>query len=303
MDPFAACAVTHAVGDNPSLIQKNKDQGTRSPYNNNTNNNPPSSSLVDLRSQVELHVPVLCHIEIVLHHQWCIWAETELHCATQRSGLRKVHQVAQSKGCGDRLLHCESNLFSWVLAFPGLQQNVASANVALDAKLEPVLAGTELDGFSELLEVSADLLKLRGRHANRNLVVLLRDLHVLALDLHQLEVEVRNAVLARLALEVHGICLVLPADLQSIVWATHLEDFAQGVNVHSQGTRSVALELREAGLTEHQRHQSHMRAVHGLNLNAFLSAVKVDILAEVLHGIHHLLQEAGLSEMSFERHS
>merc|ERR1719236_206222 len=145
------------------------------------------------------------------------------------------------------------SLLLLLLRLPRLQHDVACAHVALDAETEALLARAHLHRLAELFEVPADLLELRRWHPRDDLVVLLRNLHVLALDLHQLQVEISDpVVLTALALEAHVVGVVLPLELQRIVRPAHLEDFRQRVDVHSERGGPVALEFRKRGLPEHQ---------------------------------------------------
>merc|ERR1719236_150404 len=137
------------------------------------------------------------------------------------------------------------SLLLLLLRLPRLQHDVACAHVALDAETEALLARAHLHRLAELFEVPADLLELRRWHPRDDLVVLLRNLHVLALDLHQLQVEVGDPViLPALALEAHEVRIVLPAQLQRVALPAHLQDLSQRVYVHAKRGRSVALEVR-----------------------------------------------------------
>mmetsp|Transcript_83361 Transcript_83361/g.232039 ORF Transcript_83361/g.232039 Transcript_83361/m.232039 type:complete len:300 (-) Transcript_83361:30-929(-) len=263
----------------------------------------PSLSLVDLGCEVELHVPVLRVLQGVLDEQRRVRAQAELHEATERRRLREVHQVPQREGRRNRLVHRQRDPVLRLLRLPRLQHDVARTQVALHAERDALLARLHLHRLAELLQVPADLLELRRGQLHRDLVVLLRNLHVLALDLHQLQVELGDAiVVAALALEAHCVGVRLPPQLQRIAWATHLQDLRQGVHVHAQGGGPVALELGERRLAQQQGDQRHVRAVHGLHLDAFLAAIEIHILAQVLHGVHHLLQQHRLLQMRLESH-
>merc|ERR1719393_1091103 len=258
-----------------------------------------TASLVDLWCQVELHVAIVGLLQVVLHQQRRIWAQTELHNAAERRSLREVDKVAESKGSSHWLVHSQGDGVFWLLRVAArLQHNVSCTNVASNAELDAFLASAHLHGLAELLEILADLLELARRQASHHLVLLLWDLHVLALNLHQLQVEIRNSIVrVALALKVQSVRVILPLQLERIVGAADLEDLAKGVDVHTQRGRSIALEVGERGLAEHQGHQGNVGAIHGLNLHALLGAIEVHILAEVLHGIHHLLQEGSLLEL------
>mmetsp|Transcript_88626 Transcript_88626/g.250878 ORF Transcript_88626/g.250878 Transcript_88626/m.250878 type:complete len:202 (-) Transcript_88626:305-910(-) len=185
-------------------------------------------SLVDLRCQVELQVAVVRALQAVPHEQGRVWAKAELHGAAQRRSLGEIDQVAQRE-CGSyRLVDGEAHLVLGLLCLAWLQHDVAGAHVALNAEGDALLGGLQLHRLAKLLEVAADLLELRRRQLCDHLVVLLRHLHVLALNLHQLQVEVGDpVVLPALALEAHEVCVVLPAQLQRVVLPAHLQDLAQ----------------------------------------------------------------------------
>nr|QDO16260.1 proliferating cell nuclear antigen [Lingulodinium polyedra] len=183
------------------------------------------ASLVDLRSQVELHVAVVVPLEVVLHQQRRVGPQAELHGPGERGGLGKVDEVAQREGRGHGLVHREAHPLLRLLRLPGLQHDVARAHVALHAEGDALLAGTHLCIPAELLKAPADPQELRRGQLRRDLVVLLRDLHVLALDLHELQLEVGDAVLlAALALEAHSVCVAAPPELQRVAGAAHLQD-------------------------------------------------------------------------------
>merc|ERR1712190_603026 len=174
-------------------------------------------SLVDLRCQVELQVAVVRVFEIVPDEQGCIWAKAELHGAAQWCSLGKIDQVTQREGGSYRLVDGETNLILGLLCLARLQHDVARAHVTLNAEGDALLGGLQLHRLSELLQVAADLLKLRRGQLCHHLVVLLRNLHVLALDLHQLQVEVGDAVVASaFALETDSVGTTLPADFERV---------------------------------------------------------------------------------------
>merc|ERR1719188_1315703 len=181
-------------------------------------NSSSSASLVDLRGQVELQVPVLWLLDVVLHEERRVRAKAELHLARERGSFGEVDKVAQCKSGRDVLMDRERNLVLGLLSLAGFEQDVADADVALDAKGDALLGGLHLHGLAELLEIPADLLELRGGHPRYYLVLLLWDLHVLTLDLHQLQLEVRDPVIvAALELEAHGVRFALSAKLQRVV--------------------------------------------------------------------------------------
>merc|ERR1719401_2393850 len=262
-----------------------------------------SFSLVDLGGQVELHETVLAPLQVILHEQWGVWPKTQLDGTAEGSGLCEIHQVSQGEGGRHGLVHRQGHPLFWPLGLPWLQHDVAAPCVALDAESDAFLACFHLHRLAELFEVAADPLKLCRRQLRCDLVVLLRNLHVLALNLHQLQVEISDAVVAStLALEADCVSAALPAELQGVSRPTHFQDLREGVHVHPQTRGPVALEVCESGLAKQERDQCNVRTVHGLNLQALLAAVEIHILAKVLHGVNDLLQEDSLLQVSLESH-
>merc|ERR1719512_154350 len=227
----------------------------------------PHFSLIDLGGQIELHETVLAPLEIILHEQRGVRSKTQLHGTTEGSGLCKIHQVTQGECCRHRLMHCQGYPFFWPFSLPWLQHNIAAAGVTLDTESDAFLACFHLHRLAELLEVTANPLKLRRRQPRCHSVVLLWDLHMFAFDLHQLQIEVSDAVVAStLALESNGVSTTLPADLQGVSRPTHFQDLRQGIHIHSQRCGPVALEVCEGRFAQQERDQCNMRTVHGLHL-------------------------------------
>merc|ERR1719414_2784756 len=219
--------------------------------------------------QIELHETILASLEVILHEQRGIGSKTQLYGTAEGSGLCEIHEVTQSECCCHRLVHRQGHPLFWPFGLPGLQHNIATPCVALHAESDAFLARFHLHRLAELFEVTANPLKLCRRQPRRDLVVLLRDLHVLALDLHQLQIEISDAVVtSTLALEADRVSTTLPAKLQGVGRPTHLQDLREGIHIHPQTRRPVALEVCEGGLTQQERDQCDMRTVHGLHLQA-----------------------------------
>ena len=168
-----------------------------------------------------------------------------MRCAEMWSVLGEIHQVAKGKGGGHWLVNCESNLLFWLLSFARLQDHIATSQVTLNHEFQAFFAAWNLDRLSKLLEVSANLLKLRRRDACYDLVVLLWNLHVFTLNLHELEIKVCQTVIRTFTLEIHSVCIVLVANLQGVIGSSHFQDLGQRVNVHSQRHWTLALEPQE----------------------------------------------------------
>merc|ERR1719226_319809 len=185
-------------------------------------------SLIDLGGQIELHETVLAALEVILHEQRGVRSKTQLYGTTEGSGLCEIHEITQSECCCHGLVHRQGHPLLWPFGLPGLQHDIAAPCVALDAESDAFLACFHLHRLAELFEVTADPLELCRRQLRCDLVLLLRDLHVLALDLHQLQVEVSDAVVtSTLALEADRVSTTLPAELQGVVRSTHLQDLRE----------------------------------------------------------------------------
>merc|ERR1719336_945181 len=260
-------------------------------------------SLIDLGGQVELHETVLAPLEVILHEQRGVRSKTQLYGTTEGSGLGEIHEVTQSECCCHGLVHRQGHPLFWPFGLPGLQHDIATPCVALNAESDALLACFHLHRLAELFQVTADPLKFCRRQPRCDLVVLLRDLHVLAFDLHQLQIEVSDAVVtATLALEADRVSTTLPAELQGVSRPTHFQDLCEGINIHPQTRGPVALEVCEGRLAQQERDQCDMRTVHGLHLQALLAAVEIHVLAKVFHGVNDLFQEDCLLQVRLKSH-
>merc|ERR1712151_1012272 len=190
-------------------------------------------SLVDFRCQVELHEAIFASLEVILDQQGGVRSKPELHRATERSSLREIHQVPQSEGCGHRLVHSQGHSLLSPFSFPWLQHDIATTRITLHAESDSFLASLHLHRLAELLQVPANPLELCRRQPSGDLVVLLWNLHVFALYLHHLQIEVSDAVVAStLALETHRVSTTLPAKLQGVSRPTHFQDLREAVHIH-----------------------------------------------------------------------
>merc|ERR1719436_143471 len=192
-------------------------------------------SFVDLRCQVELHEAVLASLEVILHQQGGIRSKPELHGSTERSRLREIHQVPQGECRGHGLVHSQCHSLLRPFGLPRLQHHVATTRVALHTESDAFLAGLHLHRLAELFEFPANPLELCRRQPSGDLVVLLWNLHVLTLYLHQLQIEVSDAVVAStLALETNRVSTTLPAKLQGVSRPTHFQDLREAVHIHPE---------------------------------------------------------------------
>merc|ERR1719163_201482 len=216
---------------------------------------------------VELHMSIVSILKLVLHHERRVWTKPQFNCAGQWCSLCKGHKVPQSKCGSDTLMHCQRHPILGFFSLPWLQHYVTSANITLHTETDAIFACLDLHCLAELLQVPANLKELSRRQLRNDLVLLLWNLHVLALNLHQLELKVSySIVFATFALKVHSVRIILPPELQRVCRPAHLEDFSQRVHIHPKGRCTITLELRKCRLAEKQRDESDMRAVHGLDL-------------------------------------
>eukprot|EP00411_Alexandrium_monilatum_P006397 CAMPEP_0175284152 /NCGR_PEP_ID=MMETSP0093-20121207/52522_1 /TAXON_ID=311494 /ORGANISM="Alexandrium monilatum, Strain CCMP3105" /LENGTH=114 /DNA_ID=CAMNT_0016579421 /DNA_START=337 /DNA_END=681 /DNA_ORIENTATION=+ len=114
--------------------------------------------------------------------------------------------------------------------------------------------------------------------------MLFRYVQVLRLQLHQFQIKFgESIVLPALKLEVERVLTFSEAHLQGVRGAAHLQNSGESVHVHPEGHWPVTPELCEGRLPKHHGDQGNMRGVHRLHLQAALIAVKIDILAQLLH--------------------
>merc|ERR1712084_186186 len=92
------------------------------------------TSLVNLGRQIELHETVLGLLELVLHQQGRVGAQTQFNSAAERRGLGEIDQVAQGEGRGHGLVHGECYLLLWLLRLTRLQHHVAATDITLHAE-------------------------------------------------------------------------------------------------------------------------------------------------------------------------
>merc|ERR1711994_529036 len=140
-------------------------------------------SLIDLRSQIELHETVLAPFKVILDQQGSVRPEPQLYSAAQGSGLREIDEIPQGESRSHRVVYSQAYSLLGLLCLSRLQHHIAASRVSLDAEGDPFLAGLDLHRFTELLQISADFLEFCRRQLGSDLVMLLRDLHVLTLDL------------------------------------------------------------------------------------------------------------------------
>merc|ERR1711920_1158757 len=119
------------------------------------------TSLINLRCEVELHEAVLAPLEVILDQQGGVRSKSKLHCTTQGSCFREVHQVTKGEGRSHRLMHRQSYSFLGLLRLPRLQHDVATPSIALNTEGDAFLAGLHLHGLAKLLQITANLLELR----------------------------------------------------------------------------------------------------------------------------------------------
>mmetsp|Transcript_37364 Transcript_37364/g.98845 ORF Transcript_37364/g.98845 Transcript_37364/m.98845 type:complete len:345 (+) Transcript_37364:1-1035(+) len=262
---------------------------------------PRRSLLLDLGREIEADVAEL--LDAVLDDERHVLGQRKHDGARERRSLGEEVEVAQGKVEGDRLLERDLHLLILlgVHAAARPDRHVAAAQLAYHRELDAVLADSNGDRVAEDRQVLADALELARRHLDDRLVVRIRNAKVLGVNVHQLELEVRNAVL-RLVLEHegHGVRLVVGLERDDIVIVAALEHLAHGGQVDTERDVAVAAVVVEAIGTQEQRNERHMARVHGLQRDASRRAVEVGLSDEVLHGLGDLLEHTALSHASLK---
>mmetsp|Transcript_6420 Transcript_6420/g.16232 ORF Transcript_6420/g.16232 Transcript_6420/m.16232 type:complete len:291 (+) Transcript_6420:88-960(+) len=227
-------------------------------------------------------------------------------------GLGHHVEVAQGEGLFDRRIERDGHrLLLGGVSVAGLHHlDVAAAHVSLDTELDAVLGDGDLDGVTQCAvvlavteqgEITAGALELSGRHLDHGLGITLRDSEQLALDVHQLELKVGDlGLLLALEHERDGVTLVVRLDGELVFVASTLENLAHRVEVDAQGHIAIAAVVLEALGTQKHGHQRDVTAVHRLQADALLGALKVGLLDQILHCFDQLLQNARLSKTCLE---
>mmetsp|Transcript_38104 Transcript_38104/g.68098 ORF Transcript_38104/g.68098 Transcript_38104/m.68098 type:complete len:223 (-) Transcript_38104:232-900(-) len=200
-------------------------------------------SLVNLRSKVKLHVALVLTLQVILHQKGRVRSKPQSHRAAQWGCLGEVHQISKCKVGGDRLVHSKADFILWLVRLVGLQQDIAAADVTGHHKLEPFFAAIQLHSVPKLLQILADPQELGRWHLCNHFVMLLRNLHDLTLDVHELEVKISNAIIRTLVLEAHHLRVHLVANLHRVRGAGHLHDHGERIHVDAERDGAIALEL------------------------------------------------------------
>mmetsp|Transcript_25393 Transcript_25393/g.51039 ORF Transcript_25393/g.51039 Transcript_25393/m.51039 type:complete len:239 (-) Transcript_25393:158-874(-) len=225
--------------------------------------------VLDLWRKVETDVSHL--LDAVLDHQRHVLGERDEHRAREGRSLGEEVKVAQREVQGDGLLevYLDLLLLFGVHAAVRPDGHVATAHLARNGEFDAVLAHRNGDRVTKDGEVLADALELIGWHLNAALVVGVGDAKVLGINVHQLELEVRDAVLGLvLKHEGHGVGLVIRLESDDVVVIAALEHLAHVCQVDAQRDVAVAAEMVEAVGTQQQRHERHVAGVHGLQRDA-----------------------------------
>ena len=108
------------------------------------------------------------------------------------------------------------------------------------------------------------------------LVLCVRDSEVLAVDVHEFELEVRvSRLLGRLEHELNLIAVVLGLERDDVVVAAALEDLGHAAQVDAQGNVAVrAVKLEALGAKE-KGNERHVRGIHGCRMKEKDSSARV----------------------------
>eukprot|EP00962_Isochrysis_galbana_P019815 scaffold5777_cov101-Isochrysis_galbana.AAC.5 len=120
--------------------------------------------------------------------------------------------------------HLDPVLVLGVHVLVWLNDHVARAHLSRHRELDPLLGDSDGDGVAQDGQVAADALELLGRHLDRALVVGVRDPQVLRVDVHELELKVRDAVgVLVLEHEVHRVAVLVRLESHDVVIVAALE--------------------------------------------------------------------------------
>lgn len=138
-------------------------------------------------------------------------------------------------------------------------------------------------------EIAGDALELRTRHRHRDIVLGLGDAEMLLIDVHQLEFVLTHPVGGGgVEPESDDVGHVLGLDHQHLVSLRRPHDLGERAEVEAEGEVAVASEEGEGVDLEHHRDEGDVGVVHRLEGDAFIVAVEVAVLDEVLDGLDDL---------------
>mmetsp|Transcript_24124 Transcript_24124/g.75398 ORF Transcript_24124/g.75398 Transcript_24124/m.75398 type:complete len:257 (+) Transcript_24124:462-1232(+) len=212
--------------------------------------------VLDLRGEVIADVPELG--DAVFDHQGHVGREGEDDGVGERGGFGEEVEVPQREVEADRLvhLHLDPVLVLGVHVLVWLNDHVARAHLSRHRELDPLLGDSDGDGVAQDGQVAADALELLGRHLDRALVVGVRDPQVLRVDVHELELKVRDAVgVLVLEHEVHRVAVLVRLESHDVVIVAALEYLAHGAEVDAQRHIAVTPEVVEAVRAQKQGHK------------------------------------------------
>ena len=203
-----------------------------------------------------------------LDHERHVLAHVQLDVRRERRRLAEEAQVAQRKCELYGLLHRDLDdpaAVALLLVRLGLlasargaelarlAQDVAHAEVALDGELDALLGDADRARVADARKVAADTLEVRRRHRDHTLVLRFRHGQLLAVNIHELQLEVgHRALLFRLEDDVDRVALVLRAQGDRIIAACTLEDLAEVALSTSDGRGGgVTAGARYSGYKKH----------------------------------------------------
>eukprot|EP00968_Pinguiococcus_pyrenoidosus_P002525 scaffold143_cov260-Pinguiococcus_pyrenoidosus.AAC.18 len=216
--------------------------------------------------------------------------------------LREEVEVSEGESEFYRLVHLDDHSI-FLVVYGGVlaHGDLSLAQVSCDAESDTFLGAGDGAGVSNHAQVPHDALELGRRHLNGAGVLLIRNAELLAIDVHQLQLELGDAVLLR-RLEHEGkrVALVGGAQRDHILLPGALEQLAHVGHVEPQRHVAVAAEEIEALRAEKEGHEGHVRRVHGLQAEAGFRALQVRVGDQLIDGADHLLQQVALDESCFK---
>ena len=133
-------------------------------------------------------------VDVVLNHKRHIRGETEGDGIRQRGGLGEGVQVTKGESLRDFLLHVDLDALLVVGRSILVKDNTSLTDITLEGEGDTALVDGNGDGVSNDGNLAANALELTSGHGDVALVLGVGDSEMLAVDVHELELEVEHAV-------------------------------------------------------------------------------------------------------------
>jgi len=256
--------------------------------------------LINLWCQVVLNIPRLTNG--ILHNNRNFWAHGQNHSGSQTCRLCKEVEVPKRKSQFHGLLHVDHHLiFIFLRRVVLADQHIASTKIASYMEFDPLLRAADGEGVAKDLHVTDDALEFAGGHLNGTLVLSIGDSELLAVNVHEFELKVGNAILpGTLEHQRQGVPVVLGLQGDDIVIPCALENLPHVRGIEPQADGSVTPEVVEAAGTQTNGHEGDVGVVHGLDGHLVVGAVDVGLLDEVFQRLNELLEYFSLGETGFK---